>query len=125
MKIKITQDSLKVIYAGEMPIAKQIIKDFKEDSGLKSYAQTAVHIASGENGFEILKADAEMLKNCRVSGYYSDDSGELDIWINVYAFNVYSGFYDIGFYLSDIWSYDGENGDKIKSRMYIKHYKAD
>ena len=46
----------------------------------------------------------------------------LDIWLTVYAFDPFDGFYNIGVYLSDIWQLSGENADEIKSHMYIEEY---
>ena len=73
MKIRITNNSKKVLTVAEMPIVKAIIEDFKEDVSVEEYAAQAAEIASGENGkFEILKAMAEISKNRRVWNLFSE-----------------------------------------------------
>lgn len=126
MKIKLTEDAKRYITVSEMPAVKKIIADFKEDNEIKSYGQTAARAASGKNGnFEILKAEAEIARNARVWNQYSDESGNLDIWLTFYAYDNYYGFYEIGAYLSDIWMADGqrETYELMKSRMYIRKFK--
>ena len=125
MKVKITEDSKRVLTLADMPAARKIIKDLMEDNYIKEYGGSCARIASGQNeSFEILKAEAELCKNCRVWNYYSDDSGNLDVWITFYAFNSYYGFYSIGVYLSDIWQIGStEANQEVKSHMYIKEYK--
>lgn len=126
MKIRITNNSKKVLTVAEMPIVKAIIEDFKEDVSVEEYAAQAAEIASGENGkFEILKATAEISKNRRVWNLFSEKSNHLDVWIEVYAFNEFYGFYNIGVYLSDLWSrVGGENDEEIRQRMYINKYTS-
>ena len=123
MKVKLTEESKKYITVAEMPAVKQIIKDMKEDDDIIGYAQAAARVASGWNGFEILKAEASIAKNCRVWNQYGENTGDLDIWLDIYAFDSYAGFYEIGAYLSDIWSICGDNAEELKEHMYIGAYK--
>lgn len=128
MKINISKNSKKVITLDDMPVVKQIIKDFKDDEiTLKEYGLRTARIASGAYGFdfEILKASAEIAKNQRIYNQFCDNSKNLDVWFNFYAFNNYYGFYEIGAYLSDLWQSDGteETYKYIRSNMYINHYK--
>lgn len=126
MKVKITQDAKQYLTVAEMPKVREIIKDMKEDDGLNEYAQIAARIASGENAdFEILKAEAEIARNGRNWDNFSDGSGKLDIWIEVYAYNNYYGFYNIGAYLTDIWNVTGDNHEEIRQHMYIRKYKEE
>ena len=123
MNVKLTEIGKKIISVSELPEAKKIIQEMKEDSGIKEYAQIAANVAVENLGkIEILKTTAEITKNQRVYNYYSENSGNIDIWITVYALNRYSGFYVIGAYLSDIWNVTGENSDEIRQRMYIEKY---
>lgn len=122
MKVKFTKEEKKFITVAQMPAVNQIIKDMKEYP-LSEDTQTIARVASGVNStFEILKAEARIAKNCRVWNAFSDESENLDIWIEVYAFNNYDGFYEIGIYLSDVWQITGDNGDEIRSHMYINEY---
>lgn len=123
MKVSITKQSKKVIKLEEAPIARKMIEEMKDDEiSVSEYAEMAARVAGGNGNYEILKASAEIAKNARVLNRYGDDTGDMDIWIEFYAFNSYRGFFEIGVYLSDIWEICGNNNDDIKSRMYIKHY---
>lgn len=121
MKVAFTKEAKKYITLEEAPKARQIIEECKEYD-LADLAQTAARIAGGQDSYEILKATAEIAKNARVYDLYGDDSGTLDVWLEIYAFNKYIGFYDIGVYLSDIWQLDGENAAEIKKHMYLREY---
>jgi hypothetical protein len=125
MKVAMTAEAKRFITLEEAPIARQMIKDMKEDDGLKEYAEMAARVAGGNDSYEILKVSAEIAKNNRVYNSYSEDSKNLDIWLKAYAFNAYKGFYEIGIYLSDVWSITGDNSEEIRSRMYIEHYSRD
>ena len=71
-----------------------------------------------------MKIEAEIAKNQRIHNYYgnNEDSGDLDIWLRILAYDKYFGFYDIGAYLSDIWSADGKNSEEIRSHMFILEF---
>lgn len=126
MKVKFTAEAKKYITVAEAPHVKKIMAYMKEnesDESLKDYAQMAARVASGDwNDFEILKAEAEISKNCRAHDNFHEGSGNLDIWLTIYAYNAYKGFYNIGVYLSDIWNITGDNGEEIRSHMYIAEY---
>lgn len=126
MKVKFTESAKRFITVSELPIVKLMIKDFKEDeTDIKEYGQSAARIASGDGTeFEILKASAEIAKNDRISNQFYDESGTLDIWMEFYAYNNYSGFYEIGVYLTDLWQADGdpETYERIKSHMFIQKF---
>ena len=126
MKVKFTAEAKKYITVAELPHVKKIMAYMKEnesDESLKDYAQMAARVASGDwNDFEILKAEAEISKNCRAHDNFHEGSGNLDIWLTIYAFNAYKGFYNIGVYLSDLWQLTGDNGEEIRSHMYIAEY---
>lgn len=126
MKVKFTAEAKKIVTVAEVPEVKKIIAYMKENEtaeSLKDYAMMAARVAS-KNGctFEILKVDAEIAKNCRAFDNYHEGSGNLDIWLTVYAFSPLNGFYNIGVYLSDIWQLSGDNTVEIKSHMYIEEY---
>lgn len=123
MKVKFTAEAKKYITVAEMPHVRRIIDEMREDDSLKDYAGMAARVASGSNDyFEILKTEAEISKNCRAHDNFHEGSGNLDIWLTIYAFNAYKGFYNIGVYLSDLWQLTGDNGEEIRSHMYIAEY---
>ncbi len=124
MEAKFTKESKAITKVSELPNVKEVIKYFKEEEeGTGSdYFKAAARIASGDGGMQILKHDAEIARNARVWNKYGD-SADFDVWCSVYAFNPLIGFYDIGFYISDLWELAGDNADEIKSHMYIREYK--
>ena len=124
MKVKITSESKKWMTIAELPIARQIIAEMKDDDDAEAYVQMAARLASGIPGerFEVLKVDAEIARS-KAWNVFSDDSGNLDIYIRAYAFSSYAGFYDIGFYISSMWKLSDENRDEIKAEMFINEYK--
>ena len=124
MKVKITERAKKFLTLEELPVAKQVINDLKEDNELENYGKIAARIASGTNEtFEILKAEAEISHNRRVYDAFCEGSGKIDIWMEFYAYNAYAGFYEIGVYLTDLWNSTGDNSDEIKSHMFILEFK--
>ncbi len=123
MKVKITEDSKKILTLDLMPKVREIIRDMREDDYMTEYCQRAVRLVSPWSDAEILKADASIMKNSRVWDYYSNGSKDLDIWIECYGFVPLEGFYRIGFYLSDIWELGNDNKEEIKSHFYIDAYK--
>ena len=123
MKITVTKDSKRYITLDEAETVKEIIRDFNTpDENLTDYAKIAARIASGES-CEIIKATAEIAKNCRAWNEYSDHSGELDIWIKFTAFSDFKGFYIVGAYLSDIWQSCGDdNAEELRARFYVREF---
>lgn len=122
MRVKFTKEMKGIVTVSELPAVREVLDVMKEDAGLKEYAATAARIAARSNTVEILKAEAEIAKNRRVFNRYSDISRDFDIWLTVYAFDAYKGFYTIGAYLSDIWDSTGENSEELRSYMYIREY---
>jgi len=124
MKVRMSEDSKRVITVSEMSAVRNVMRELKDDNYIKEYASMAARVASGENEtFEILKAEAEIAKNSRVWNAYGEGTGNIDVWINIYAYNRYCGFYDFGVYLTDIWDIHRDNVDEIRSHMYINKFK--
>ena len=121
MKVTITKRMKSVLTIEEGEIAKRIIEAERE-TDIKEVAEQAARIAGLRGDFEVLKATAEIAKNCRLCDYYGDDTRDLDIWLEVYAFNHYDGFVEVGAYLSDLNSYSTEIHDEITAHMYIRRY---
>lgn len=121
MKVIFDAKQKQYITVAQLPAVRKIISDMRDYPDLNSDALTALRIASGENGGEMLKASAEIAKNCRVWNAYNDESEDIDIWLKIYGLN-YSGFYEIGVYLTDIWASTGDNADELRSHMYIRKF---
>ena len=124
MKVKFTKESKAVTKVSELPSVNEVIKYFKEEEEGTGdwYFETAARLAGGSS-MKVLKSSAEISRNARAWNKYGG-SDDFDVWCTVYAFDPMVGFYDIGFYASDLWELNGDNADEIKSRMYIREYKA-
>lgn len=124
MKVSIPFTMRGVLTVAEMPIAKDIIKNMREDNNFDQYALSAARVASGENdNFVILNQTAQIAKNDRVQDYYSDNSGNLDIWLEFLAFSYFSGCYLVGVYLSTVYQITGQPSDRdLKQHMFIREY---
>ena len=122
MTVKFPTMMKDVFTVSELPKAREIIDLMKDDTGLKEYAATALRLAARDNTVEVLKADAEIAKNYRVFNRYTDNSWDIDVWVNAYGFVPCKGFYIIGIYLSDIWDLTTENTDYTRDLMYIREY---
>lgn len=124
MKIKFGAEQKKYIYVSEIPAVKELISELQDKDNYGDFSfeiGAAVTCATGTNSdsFQILKKEAEIAKNHRIYNHYSDNSGTLDIWFTIYAYDHYYGFFEIGCYLSDIWAISSENVDEIRSHMLI------
>lgn len=123
MKVSITKRSKNIISLAEASTARKIVEEMKRDEmSIAEYAEIAARVAGGSDEYEILKASAEITKNARVCNRYGEDTNDLDIWIDFYAFSRYKGFFEVGVYLSDICDICISNAEEIKSHMYINHY---
>lgn len=124
MKVSIPFTMRGVLTVAEMPMAKELIKNMREDNNFDQYALSAARVASGDNdNFVILNQTAQIAKNERVQDYYSDNSGDLDIWLEFLAFSYFSGCYLVGVYLSDVLQIAGEPSDiLLKEHMFIREY---
>ena len=122
MKVKFGNEQKKFITVAQLPAVRHIIESMREEN-LKDYAEMAANIARGFGGsMEILKAEAEIAGNARVWNAFGDETENLDIWITVYAYNSYDGFYEIGVYLTDLWAYYSDIRDEILSHMFVMHF---
>ena len=126
IKVKLTPKSKEILTLAEMPVVKEILNDFAENPySLGEFELgVAARIAARQNGnFSYYDVQAEISKNARIWNAYNDNSRDLDIWITFKAFDPFTGFYEIGCYLTDIWQSTGENGAEIRGRMFIREYK--
>lgn len=123
MKVKITPEMRKHLTLDMMPEVRKIINDMKEitKEGFMEDCQTAARIASRSNDhFEILKAEAEICLYCRANGFFGTEYPDLDVYLKIYAYNSYRGFYEIRVCLSELWQLAGStNAEKIRNTMYI------
>lgn len=133
MKIQLTDMMKRILTIAEMPAVKVVRNNVKNDDGKIDFtfeANSAMNCIVDYGGnFEILKIEAEIAKNNRIWNAYGivsegEYSYDLDVWIHIYAYNSYYGFYDVGAYLTDIWRIGPqEERDDILSHMYIRKFK--
>lgn len=121
MKVYLTERSKDLLKVSELPIAQNLIKTFVDDKC--NYDKMAATLVTGTNNCILLKQKAEISKNCRIWDAYHTGSKDIDIWVNIYVFAPLIGFYDIGFYVTDMWDLSYNNREEIKSHMFIEEYK--
>jgi len=127
MKVNITKETKKAIYAYQIDAAKAVCDSLKEDDFKPSdYALMAANfIASFCDDFcvmRIIEADAHIMPNCNCEyNAFCDDSENLDVWIDFIADGGSYGFMRGGAYLSDIWQIGpDENRVTLRRRMYAR-----
>ena len=121
MKVTLEKDYRKCYTLEELDMAKAVIKAEKEDDTYtaKEWAEYAAREAlRNELGclIEVIRAEAEMAKNCRAWNNYNEESGNIDVWIRFIA-ETTKGFIRGGAYLSDIWN---TGSVEYKQHMYIR-----
>ena len=101
--------------------AKMVIEYEKDDDyTIKEWAEYAIQEA-GKGAEIIFEASAEVARNGRIYNAYTENSGDMDVWITATA-KTYDGFIEIGAYLSDIWQ---TGAVEYKQHMYIQTYSKD
>lgn len=128
MKVEISKNTERSIYLCQLEAAEEIVKQFEgeeQSASLEDAAKHAISIATGISSacFEVLKAKAEIMPNNRICNRYTDTSENLDVSLNIYAFDEYYGFYNIHCYLSDVWESTGDNSEELRKYMYIEKYE--
>ncbi len=125
MNVKITKEAKQWLTVAQMPIIKQIIANLKEDeiTATDAAKQAASIIFGYSSGVKIFETSAEIANNRRVNNYYTDNSGELDVWIRFSIFDDYKGFVIGGAYLSDIWQEGATDSKILIGRMFLQIYK--
>ena len=131
MKVNITKDSRAWMTLDEYEQAKLIVKEMREDEyNARDYIEIAARCWLEHTDMtdrkdyvkEVHKADAEICRNGRVWGAYSDRTGCLDIWVTGVV-ETLDGFLKIGVCLSDVWgiSPDEFNRD-FPTLCYARYY---
>lgn len=125
MTVKITKEAKKWLTVAQMPTVKRMIEQEKEN-GMpeKELAAMAASVILGSKPEKVFEVSAEIAGNDRISNYYTDDSGNLDIWVNFSAFSTFDGFVTGGAYLSDIYQLGTPDiNEQLKKHMYFILYK--
>lgn len=126
MQIKIDEEAKKILTLSDLLVAKQIIKDYKDnEDDLRWDIETLKNIFGAT---EIISSAARISKNSRVYNYFKENSNNIDIWIDATFYDDYSSenkggvFYIVGAYLTDIYQSTSENRKELQSRMYIRKF---
>lgn len=128
MKVKLEEKYRRYYTLEELDAAREIIKQEKEEdnSTAKEWAEYAIREALLDDDMhyidyisKVISAEATTSKNSRANNAYTNDSGNMDVWIEAVA-KTWNGYIEIGAYLTDIW----QTGVKhYKEHMYIEYYK--
>ena len=129
MKVAITKESRAWMTLDEHEQAKQIVKDMREDeSTAADYVRMAAACwlrnadKSNDCVLNVLTADAEITRNMRAWGNFSDESGMLDIWLNG-TVETYDGFLKLGVCLTDVWSIGPDEFDiEFPTHCHARYY---
>ena len=113
MKVNITKESKQWMTVAQLPIARQIVKELKEnDDSADEYIRSAAWCwlwnvdkkgVCFDCAVRVIEASAEIAGNSRVHDAYFDGSGELDVWLKGLVETDY-GFLRIECYLTDVWN---------------------
>lgn len=126
MIVKITKEAKEWLRVAQMPVARQMIAELKKDETTAAdVAKQAASIIFGySNGVKVFEASAEIAGNERISNYYSDNSGILDVWITFSILEESKAFIIGGAYLSDIWQQGIIRDDVLRNRMFLRVYSS-
>ena len=100
MKVLFTAKEKEYFTVAEMPVVREIIEDMK-DGDLNSDITILSHIIASTGDVKVFESSATIAKNRRVWNAFSNNSRDIDIWIETTFFDKYYGFY-IGAYDMEI-----------------------
>lgn len=131
MKVKITEQSKKIVTMEEAGAAKQIVRDMKEDESTaadyigmaaRCWIRNAQVAEQHDSVRRVLEATAEICKNSRVYEQFGEGSGNLDVWIEGVAETWY-GFLRIGCNLTDVWQIGPDDWNReFPAHVYARYY---
>lgn len=130
MKVNITKESGRWMTVDELPYAKQIVKDMKDDEmSAQEYAKMAADAIlwgpeCGDSVRRVIEADAEICRDNAIPyEQFGEGCGRLGVWLRFTA-ETFDGFLKVGCLLSDVW---GLGTDEARSDLmrhsYIRYYK--
>lgn len=127
-KIRVTETSKRIIPLADVERVNEMLRKLREDEmeqAIPDYLHIVMDCIKPYSGnWEYYNIRAEVCKNRRVDwNYYTENSGDYDVWVEWYAFNAHDGFFTVGICLSDIFSITAETGKEIYQYAYIREYK--
>ena len=129
MKVTITKESGRWMTVDELPYAKQIVQDLKDDSfAAKDYAEMAADAImwaryNHDSVRRVIEASAEICRDNRIEyNQFGDGCGHLGVWVNFTA-ETFHGFLKVGCLLSDVWALGTDEARAALIRhSYIRYY---
>ncbi len=121
MKLHMEELYTHIFTLADKPVLDDIRTQFKEQRNLDWEAEHIAHLVS--TGAEVLKYTHTLSKNNKVKNRYTDDSGNIDIRLDIMAYDKWEDrFYKIIGHVSDAWDINGDNSDEIRDRLYVTPY---
>lgn len=130
MKVNITKESGRWMTVDELPYAKQIVQDMKDDAwSAKEYAEMAARAVlsapryNNDGVREVLSASAEICRDNWIEyDQFGEGCGRLGVWI-VATVETWDGFLKVGCLLSDIWALGTDEArETLIGHSYIRYY---
>lgn len=130
MKVTITKESGRWMTVNELPYAKQIVQDMKDDAwSAKDYAKMAADAVlsapryNNDSVREVLSASAEITRDSGIAfEQFGEGCGLLGVWIKA-TVETWKGFLKISFLLSDAWMLGTDEArDALISHSWIRYY---
>lgn len=125
MKITLPKEVRERLTMHDVTEARKIISQEKTNTltAAEAAAMIGQAVIKYPSDLKVLEASAEIAGNCRVWNYYTDDSRNLDVWVNfrIRAFNEYI---EGGAYLSDVFQLTGDDESKreLESHCFLVWY---
>lgn len=130
MKVNITKESGRWMTVDELPYAKKIVQDMKDDAwSAKEYAEMAARAVlsapryNDDSVRDVLSASAEICRDNYIPyEQFGEGCGRLGVWI-VATVETWDGFLKIHCLLSDIWMLGtNEARDALINHSWIRYY---
>ena len=123
MKVTLGKNYKKVFTLESLGQAKSLIRHLKEDemTPAEYLAMAARDLLRDEGDCVdyVISAEAETCYNSRIWNMY-EDTGIVDVWIRGIV-KCYGQIIEMGCYLSDIWSIDGENTNVADNCFAVRY----
>lgn len=122
MKVKFSKEECKHFFVSEVSEIRAIQNDCKEID-IYDIAHSAMSVICPREHFRIFEPTAVIARNSRVSNYFTENSGNIDVWIEFVAFDSLAGCYECGVYLTDVYNiYADIDKNEFEGNMFIRHY---
>jgi hypothetical protein len=129
MKVTITKESGSWMTVDELPYAKQIVKDMKDDEmSAQEYAKMAADAIlwgpeCGDSVKRVIEADAEITRDNAIPyEQFGEGCGRLGVWSRFTA-ETFDGFLKVGCLLADVWMLGTEEArQSLKNHSWIRYY---